>query len=35
MFGERLRALGKDLEKTGSGLVGIQDEDEADSENED
>lgn len=37
VFGDRLRAMGKDLEnlKAGSGVVTIQDDDEADSENED
>lgn len=35
VFGDRLRALGKDLEKTGSGIIGVQDDEEGDSAEED
>lgn len=30
IFGDRLRALGKDLSKTGAGLIGLADDNEDD-----
>lgn len=35
VFGDRLRALGKDLDKKGSGVIGLVDDDEEDSGEED
>ncbi|BGP22925.1 transducin family protein/WD-40 repeat family protein [Rhodotorula toruloides] len=35
VFGDRLRALGKDLSKTGAGVVGLADDDESDVSDDD
>lgn len=32
VFGDRLKALGKDLEKQGSGIIGLVDDDEESAE---
>ncbi|KPV75970.1 uncharacterized protein RHOBADRAFT_35750 [Rhodotorula graminis WP1] len=35
VFGDRLRALGKDLNKSGAGIVGVADDDEGDQDSDD
>ena len=35
VFGDRLRALGKDLNKSGAGIVGVADDDEGDMDSDD
>jgi len=35
VFGDRLRALGKDLNKSGAGIVGVADDDEGDFDTDD